>query len=125
MRLPAKYPKGEPRVQLLRQTVEHLEALPGIQSAGAVLSLPLSGDTFSIERAYIREGRPATPEESANATYLVATPNYFRTLKIPFITGRSFTDQDTEQTPGVVIVNQTMARQLWPGESPLGRRITI
>jgi len=121
----ARFPKGEPRVQMLRQVVEHIRSLPGVQSAGAVLSLPLGGDTFNVGRSYIREGRPATPEESANATYLVATPDYFHALQIPVVAGRAFTDQDTEQTPKVLIVNESMARQLWPGESPVGKRITI
>jgi putative ABC transport system permease protein len=121
----SKYPAGEPRAQLLRQTVERLKSLPGVQSAGAVLSLPLGGDTFNVGRSYIREGRPFTPEESANAAYLVATPDYFRTLQIPLVAGRAFTDQDTEQTPKVLVVNESMARGLWPGESPLGKRITI
>jgi len=121
----AKYPKGEPRVQMLRQTIEHLQSIPGVQSAGAVLSLPLGGDTFNVGRSYIREGRPFTPEESENATYLAATANYFRTLQIPLVAGRIFSDQDTEQTTKVLIVNESMARRLWPGESPLGKRITI
>jgi putative ABC transport system permease protein len=123
--MPSKYPKGEPRVQLLNQGLARLKTLPGVESSGAVLSLPLGGDTFNVGRGYIREGRPATPEESGNATYLAATPDYFRTLKIPLINGRVFTDQDTEQTKMVVVVNETMARKLWPGESPVGRRITI
>jgi putative ABC transport system permease protein len=121
----AKYPEGEPRVQVLRQTLEKLKTLPGVQSTGAVLSLPLGGDTFNVGRSYIREGRPATPEESVNAGYLVATPDYLRALQIPLVAGRTFSDQDTEQTTKVLIVNETMARQLWPGESPLGKRITI
>jgi putative ABC transport system permease protein len=121
----AKYPKGEPRVQLLKQTFERLKTLPGVQSTGAVLSLPLGGDTFIVGRSYIREGRPATPEESTNAGYLVATPDYFRALQIPLVAGRAFSDQDNEKTTQVVIVNETMARRLWPGESPLGKRITI
>lgn len=121
----AKYPQGEPRVQLLHQAVERLSLLPGVQSAGAVLSLPLGGDTFNVGRGYIREGRPATPEEADGAAYLVATPDYFRTLQIPVVSGRAFTAQDTERTPKVLIVNETMARHLWPGESPIGRRITI
>jgi len=121
----AKYPQGEPPVQLLHQAVERLSLLPGVQSAGAVLSLPLGGDTFNVGRGYIREGRPATPEEADGAAYLVATPEYFRTLQIPVVSGRAFTAQDTERTPKVLIVNETMARHLWPGESPIGRRITI
>lgn len=121
----AKYPQGEPRAQILRQAVERIKSIPGVQSAGAVLSLPLGGDTFNVGRAYIREGRPATPEESDNAAYLVATPDYFRTLNIPLVAGRAFTDQDTEQTPKVLVVNESMARQLWPGQSPIGKRLTI
>ncbi|HKB64559.1 MAG TPA: ABC transporter permease [Pyrinomonadaceae bacterium] len=121
----AKYPEGEPRVQVLKQTLESLKTVPGIRSSGAVLSLPLGGDTFNVWRAYIREGRPATPEESDNAAYLVATPDYFQTLQIPLLAGRAFNDQDTAQTSKVLIVNDTMARKLWPGESPVGKRITI
>jgi putative ABC transport system permease protein len=123
--LPAKYPEGEPRVQLLRQTLERLNSLPGVHSTGAVLSLPLGADTFNVWRSLVREGRPATTEESSNANYLVATPEYFRTMQIPLVAGRAFTDQDTAQTSQVVIVNEKLARELWPGESPLGRRITI
>lgn len=120
-----KYPEGEPRVQVLTQTLESLKTLPGIRSSGAVLSLPLGGDTFNVWRSYIREGRPASPEESDNAAYLVTTPDYFQTLQIALLAGRAFNDQDNEQTTKVVIVNDTMARKLWPGQSPLGKRITI
>jgi putative ABC transport system permease protein len=77
----SKYPEGETRVQALNQLLERLKALPGAQSAGAVLSLPLGGDTFNVGRSLIREGRPATPEESSNAAYLVATTDYFRTVQ--------------------------------------------
>jgi putative ABC transport system permease protein len=105
--------------------LEHLNAIPGVQSSGAVLSLPLGGDTFNVWRGYIREGRPSTPEESGNAAYLVTTPDYFRALKIPLVTGRAFDDRDTEANPKVIIVNEAMARQLWPGENPIGKRITI
>jgi putative ABC transport system permease protein len=123
--LTAKYAKGEPRRQLLKQTLDRLKTVPGVTETGAVLSLPLSGDTFNVGRAYIREGRPFTPEESGGAMYLAATPGYFETLQIPLISGRFFNDQDNDNSTKVVIVNQTMARHLWPGESPLGRKITI
>jgi len=120
-----KYGAGEPRAQFFRQAVDHLKTLPGVQSAGAVLSLPLGGDTFNVGRGYIREGRPATPEEAGGAMYLVATPDYLRTMQIPLIAGRAFTDQDTDQSTRVLVVNETMAKQLWPGERPIGRHLTI
>jgi putative ABC transport system permease protein len=123
--MPGKYKPGEPRAQVFRQAVEKIQAVPGVEAVGGVLSMPLGGDTLNVGRSYIREGRPFTPEESANATYLVITPNYFRALQIPLAGGREFTDQDNDQTTKVVIVNQTMARRLWPGESPIGKRITI
>ena len=122
---PGKYQQGEPRAQLFRQTVEKIKAVPGVESAAAILSMPLGGDTFNVGRSYIREGRPHTPEESANAAYLVITPDYFQTLQIPLTAGRAFTDQDNNNAPKVVIVNETMARKSWPGESPIGKRITI
>jgi putative ABC transport system permease protein len=123
--MPGKYQQGEPRAQVFRQAVEKIQAVPGVEAVGGVLSMPLGGDTFNMGRSYIREGRPFTPEESANASYLVITPDYFRALQIPLAVGRAFTDLDNDQSPKVVIVNQTMARQLWPGESPVGKRITI
>jgi putative ABC transport system permease protein len=122
---PGKFQTGEPRLQFFQQAINQIHSLPGVQSVGMVLSLPLGGDTFNIWRGYIREGRPATPEESGDAAYLAATPDYFHTLQIPLIAGRSFTDQDVENTTKVVIVNETTARKLWPGQSPIGKRITI
>lgn len=122
---PGKFPAGEPRLQFFQQAIERVHSLPGVQSAGMVLSLPLGGDTFNVWRGYIREGRPATPEENGDAAFLVATPDYFQTLQIPLIDGRNFTDRDTQNSTKVVIVNDTMARKLWPGQSPIGKHITI
>jgi putative ABC transport system permease protein len=123
--MPGKYPQGEPRAQIFAQAVERIKTVPGVESVGGVLSMPLGGDTLSVGRSYIREGRPATPEESANAAYFVITPDYFRAMQIPLTNGRAFTDQDIDKSPQVLIVNESMARQLWPGENPVGRRITV
>jgi putative ABC transport system permease protein len=73
----------------------------------------------------ILEGRPATPEESLNAAYLTASPEYFRALQIPLIAGRLFDNHDAVNAPKVVIVNEPLARRLWPGQSPIGKHITI
>jgi len=122
---PGKYAQGEPRAQFYRQLIDRVKAAPGVQSAGAILSLPLGGDTFNVWRGVIREGRPMTPDEQSNAQHLAITPDYFQTLQIPLKAGRTFTDQDNLQSTKVVIVNETMARQLWPGDNPIGRRFTI
>jgi len=122
---PGKYAQGEPRSQVYRQVVESINGVPGVSSSSAILSLPLSGDTFNVGRGIIREGIPATPDAGSNATYLVVTPAYFDTLRIPIKAGRSFTDRDTNEAPKVIAINETMARNLFPGEDPVGRKISV
>ena len=122
---PGKYKQGEPRAQIYKQLIDQVKATPGVKSAAVVLSLPLGGDTFNLGRGVIREGRPNTLEEQTNSQYLPVTPDYFQTLQIALKAGRTFSDQDTLESTKVVIVNETLARRLWPNESPIGRRFTI
>ena len=120
-----KYKQGEPRAQIYKQLIDNVKTIPGVQSAAAVLSLPLGGDTFNVGRGVLLEGRPRTPDAASNAQHLPVTPEYFQTLQIPLKAGRLFTEQDNLQSTKVVIVNEKMARGLWPGESPIGRRFEI
>ena len=122
---PGKYAQGEPRAQIFKQLVDQVKATPGVQSAGVILSLPLGGDTFNVWRGLIREGRPMTPEEQTNAQHLAITPDYFQALQIPLKAGRFFTDQDNLQSTKVVIINEKLARELFPGESPIGKHFSI
>lgn len=122
---PGKFTTDEQRAEFFRRVNDGVQSTPGVQSVGMILSLPLGGDAFNLGRGYIREGRPATREEAGDAFYLPITPDYFRALQVPVLAGRAFDDSDTDKTTKVVIVNETMAHRLWPGESPLGRHITI
>jgi putative ABC transport system permease protein len=122
---PGKFKDDAQRLQFFQQAGDRIQSLPGVQSVGMVLSLPLGGDTWNLWRGYIREGRPVTTEEAGDSAYLPATPEYFQALQVPLIAGRFFTDRDTDKTPKVIIVNETMARTLWPGQSPVGKHITI
>jgi putative ABC transport system permease protein len=122
---PGKYKQGEPRAQIFQQLLAQVKTVPGVQSAGAILSLPLGGDTFNVGRGVLLDGRPPAPENASNAMYVAITPDYFQTLQIPVQQGRAFTDYDNAQSTKVVVINETMARQLWPGESPVGRRFSI
>jgi len=123
---PGKYPPGESRSQIFDQIVEHARSIPGVQSAGAVLSLPLGGDTFNVGRDLLKEGDPNTPENGHDAMYLVVTPGYFSTLQIPLKTGREFSSTDAgTNAPKVIILNETMARQLWPNDNPIGKRVRL
>jgi putative ABC transport system permease protein len=123
--MPGKYAQGEPRAQIYRQLTEQVKATPGVQSAAAILSVPLGGDSFNVWRGALPEGRPATRDAGTLAQYLVITPDYFQVLQVPLKAGRAFNDHDNLQSTKVIIVNDKLARQLWPGEDPIGKRFTI
>jgi putative ABC transport system permease protein len=105
-----------------QQLQESVGALPGIVSVGAVSHLPLSG--ANAGRGFVVEGRPIPkPEDQPGANYAVACPGYFRTMGIPLVRGREFTDLDSLGAPGVIVINEAMANEYWPNENPIGRRI--
>ncbi|MGH9899119.1 MAG: ABC transporter permease, partial [Pyrinomonadaceae bacterium] len=108
-----------------RELTGRVSILPGVEAAGATLALPLGGSNFPAGRSFIREGRPLTIEEALNSNYFVVTPDYFKTMRIPVKTGRSVTDRDTAETPPVVVVNESLARRVFAGEDPIGKRITV
>jgi putative ABC transport system permease protein len=122
---PGKYGPDGPRAEMFRQIVDQVKSTPGVQGATAVLSLPLGGDNFNLGRGVIPEGRPATGEGQSNAQFLTITPDYFQVLRIPLKAGRAFNDQDNMQATKVVIISEKFARELWPGESPIGKRLHI
>ena len=98
--------------------------LPGVTSAGAAVTLPIGGDDFAA--GFFVEGRPQPPPgQEPRAGYQVVTPGYFRTMGIPITSGRDFRAGDTREAPPVVMINATMARQQWPGQDPIGRRLKI
>ncbi|HUE01510.1 MAG TPA: ABC transporter permease [Bryobacteraceae bacterium] len=114
-------PPGLPR--FCQDLDEHVGAIPGVVSVGAVAHLPFEGNAG---RSFQIEGRPpAAPGQFPGANYTVACPNYFRTMGIPIVRGREFTTQDTVNAPGVIVINETMARAFWPKEDPIGRAIRL
>ncbi|HEX3235983.1 MAG TPA: ABC transporter permease [Gemmatimonadales bacterium] len=103
---------------------ERLAGLPGVVDVGAVSHLPLTGavGNWDIEV----EGRPIRPGDPAPSPNInMATPGYYRTLRIPMVRGRGFAPSDEERSPPVAVINQTMARTLWPGTDPVGRRFRV
>src|SRR5207247_9067182 len=95
--------------------------LPGVQSASSFLPLPRSGDRFSI--SFEIDGRPVAPKDEPSADMFVTEPNYFRTMGIPIIKGRDFEQRDEHKSTPVIIVTESFARQFFPGEDPIGKRI--
>jgi putative ABC transport system permease protein len=118
----SKYAKEEQMADFYKQVIGRIETLPGVESVGATWMLPLSGQDAGSGLEV--EGRPAaSPGEGTRSAFSSITPRYFRTMEIPLIRGRDFTDQDTATAPGVVIINESFARRFFPGEDPLGRRL--
>ena len=112
------------QVAFYDEALRAIGALPGVASAAAAVTLPIGGDDFAA--GVTVEGRPQpAPGQEPRAGYQVVTPGYFRTMGIPLMAGRDFRPADVREAPLVVMVNQTFARQHWPGEDPIGRRITI
>jgi putative ABC transport system permease protein len=121
----ARYKEPARKAEFYASLLERLRALPGVEAAGATISLPLGGSNYLIGRAFIREGRPETPEEADNASYAVVTPDYFRAMRIPLRAGRAFDDRDNMESAKVVVINEAFARKAFAGEDPLGKRIRI
>ncbi|HJP93181.1 MAG TPA: ABC transporter permease [Pyrinomonadaceae bacterium] len=118
----AKYKEEAQSAAFFNDLVQRVKAQPGVESAALVNYLPLSGSNSSD--AYLIEGMPKpAPGEENEGRYRVCTPDYFRTMQIPIIEGRGFTEQDKAGAPPVVIVNEMLARKHWPGESAIGKRI--
>src|SRR6185503_15807663 len=95
-----------------------------VQAAGAISWLPLT--TGGGSNALFVEGQaPPGPGEDTYVFYRLITPRYFTAMGIPLIAGRFFDHRDSGDGSKVVIVNQTMAGRYWPGESPLGKRVSF
>jgi putative ABC transport system permease protein len=120
----SKYPDAKSRVQFYSQAIEQLQNLPSAVSVGMVMNLPLSGS--SMNRGFKVEGRPdPKPDENVSMDYQVINRDYFSTLDVPIMHGRGFAADDTETAPRVIVINEAMARQYWPNEDPVGRRMAI
>ena len=118
--LPTAQNEEQKRRQLLfhEQLLERLRLMPGVVSAGGVNSLPISGGgsfgTFLVDN---------DPSRTGNAEYRVASRGYFEAMGIPLLQGRLFSEEDLPDSTNVAVISQSLARKVWPGESPLGQRI--
>lgn len=118
----ARYQTPAQRVGFYGQLLERVRGLPGVQAAGAVSDLPLSG--VNVDRSFL----PADKFEeylrrTPSADFRHATADYFRAMSIPLLAGRSFTEQDGPEALRVGIVNETLAHNIWPGENAVGKQI--
>jgi predicted permease len=118
------YSKPPQRVAFYKTLIENLESLPGVQYAGAGTDLPWTGYDGNAD-GYKIEGRSDEYNQKTTSRYHVATPDYFRALGIPLVSGRFFDGREDAKGPYVIIVNESMANRYWPGETALGKRISF
>jgi putative ABC transport system permease protein len=115
-----KYPTDK-QAHFYHDLVGRIESLPGVSAASSIIPLPLSGDRFSI--SFETEGRPVAKGNQPSADFFVIGANYFKTLGIPQLKGRDFTERDDNKAPAVVIVNQAFTRKFFPNEDAIGKHI--
>ncbi|HWM26406.1 MAG TPA: ABC transporter permease [Chthoniobacterales bacterium] len=118
---PARYDKPGATAGFAEQLTGDVRNLPGVHSVAAVSHPPFS---YADRWPFAVEGRTA-PEQRMSADNRVISPNYYEVMGIPLLRGRAFTNQDTLGQPGVIIVNEAMARRSWGEEDPLGQRIIV
>jgi putative ABC transport system permease protein len=123
-----RYPHSPETRALYDALLRRVGAVPGVKSAGAVRALPMTGHLDIGDWSFVIEGEFSTPPAPTDwhpADWQVVTPDYFRTMRIPVLRGRGVTSGDQPNTPGVVVINQTLARQVWPDGNALGRRVLL
>ncbi len=118
---PARYDKPGATARFAEQLAEDVRALPGVQSVAAVSHPPFS---YTDRWPFAIEGWTA-PEQRMSADNRIVSPNYHEVMGIPLRRGRAFTEQDRTGQPGVIIINEAMARRTWADEDPIGKRIVV
>ena len=119
-------PTPERRASFVARAVERLAALPGVRAAGATSSPPVGERIGPEQGTFAIVGRPApSRDESLTAHVAVVTPGALQALGVPWRAGRAFTGGDDASAPPVALINEEMARRYWPGESPIGKRLTL
>jgi putative ABC transport system permease protein len=119
----SKYEEPSRKRAFYGELIERAEALPGVESAGAIHLLPMGGSNWNpglrVEDHPLDEGASLP-----NVDWRIVTPRYFHTMNMRLVEGRFFKSADNEGAPGVVIINETLARRYWPDQSALGKRIS-
>jgi len=122
LEVPSDRHPGAQRPVFVDQLLQSTRALPGVKSASAIFGLPLS-EAQSVFTALEIEGHPVPPSQRPRVAFRIIESNYFSTMGIPLLEGRAFTPQNEQGGPPLAIINETCARNLFPGENAIGRRI--
>jgi putative ABC transport system permease protein len=118
-----KYPTVDARAAFFGPLLDRIHALPGVTSAGLVLLRPLK-EPIGWDYSFTVEGQDQEAFESnPPVNHEAISPDYFRTLRIPLLKGRTFSEKDGPQAPPVVVVSRGFAERYWPGRDPVGQRL--
>ena len=117
-----RYDKPEKVVAFHYQLRERLAALPGVEAAGIASASPLGGGGFYLGRVMVAEGRDPSPANEVPINWNVTTPGYFAALRMTLLRGRDFTTRDDSASPQVMIVNEKLAKAMFPNEDAIGKR---
>jgi len=118
-----RYSNPQARVEFWRKIVADVESLPGVTAVSVSRGVQIND--WSGQFFVTAEHPNPAPGQVPDANYVIAGPDYFRTLQIPLRMGRSFDDHDTESGQQVVIINEELARLNWPGQNPLGKQLRV
>jgi putative ABC transport system permease protein len=119
-----KYTTDEQRAAAFEQLIGRMKTLPGVRDVSVTSNVPLTD--MDVELSFQIEGRPPyKPGEAPTADYTVIGSDYFRTMKIAVQRGRVFTNQDTTNTPDVIVVSDAFVKEYFPNEDPIGRRVVF
>jgi len=120
----AKFPDPAQQVRFFEQVLQRVRALPGVESAGVVDDIPL--DNGGSHQPVAIEGRPMVPmSEQPEVDVRLVSAGYMNAMRIPIVRGRDLRDTDIAGRPAVILISESMARQFWPGEDALGKRLTL
>ena len=117
------FPQAAQEIAFYQQLSDKVKAVPGVESAAVLDSLPLDGGSNQPIQI---EGRPVQAmADQPEVSVRMSSSGYFHTMHIPLLRGRDFGDQDTANSPGTIIISQSLAQRFWPNEDPVGKRLTL
>ena len=118
------YKTDDQEAQFFGEAIRELKSLPGVEAAAITSQVPLGGnmDRYAM---HIADKPNANPADDPDADRYSVSPDYFRAMQIPVISGRAFDENDRRNTQPVAVINETFAKKIWPGENPLGKQIRM
>jgi putative ABC transport system permease protein len=120
---PKTYSGPVPENQALSQIVQRVRTVPGVEGAGMIVDLPLTGGSHQPVQA---EGHPVVQmSEQPEVAVRLTTPGYIQAMSIPLQKGRDLSENDTQDAPGAVLISASLAKQFWPNEDPIGKHLTL